>query len=293
MVYPKPGYKRSSGRCRYGQQAFSDAMDAIVGGASLKSVSREFGISRATLRRHRDMKVEKPGTLRLGRIRPTLSAMFEEQLVCHILDMQARFFGLSGDNVRQLAYQLAIKNGIEHPFDAGKGQAGRKWLRCFIRRHPELAIRKPEATSMSRAVGFNRTQVGNFFGILRKQLVVGYEKKNMWNVDESGITSVHVPRKILARCGQKQVGKITSGERGQTVTAVCSMNAAGSYAPPMLIFPRKRMQTTLMNGAPDGAIGACSDNGWINSQLFLDWLKHFVAFTNASPTNQVGYRPLL
>ena len=293
MVGPKRGYTRSSGRCQYGQETFTDALDALARGASLKATSTQFGISRATLRRHRDGKVEKPGTLTLGRLRPTLPPLFEEQLISHILDMQARFFGLSGDDVRQVAYELAVLNKIEHPFDVGKGKAGRKWLQCFISRHPQLAIRKPEATSISRAVGFNRAQVGRFFDILRQQLHHGYNKRNIWNVDESGITSVHVPRKIVAKCGLKQVGKMTSGERGQTVTVVCAMNAEGTYAPPMLIFPRKRMPPTIMNGAPGGAIGVCSSNGWIDAQLFMQWLKHFVAFTNASASNQVGHRPLL
>ena len=44
----------------------------------------------------------------------------------------------------------------------------------------------------------------------------------------------------------------------------------------MIIFPRKRMVPALMNGAPVGAIGACSSNGWTDSKLFSQWLQHFV-----------------
>jgi len=64
--------------------------------------------------------------------------------------------------------------------------------------------------------------------------------------------------------GIKQVGKVTSGEEGQT-TSVCAMNAAGSYVPTMMIFKRKRMSEILLKGSPAGTIGCCSANGWIDA----------------------------
>ena len=42
-----------------------------------------------------------------------------------------------------------------------------RWLSGFLRRHSELSIRKPEATSISRAVGFNQGQVGIFFKVYK------------------------------------------------------------------------------------------------------------------------------
>lgn len=57
---------------------------------------------------------------------------------------------------------------------------------------------------------------------------------DIWNVDESGISTVHVPPKILATKGVKQVGAMTSGEKGNTVTMIAAINAGGglisSYA---------------------------------------------------------------
>lgn len=104
-------------------------------------------------------------------------------------------------------------------------------------------------------------------------------------MDESGITNVQKPGKIIATKGQRQIAKMTSAERGTTVTVVCSMNASGSYIPPMLIFPRKKMAEGLMKGAPTGAIGAVSDNGWTDCTLFIKWLKHFAATTKSSKSN--------
>jgi len=36
-----------------------------------------------------------------------------------------------------------------------------------------------------------------------------------WNVDETGVTVVSRPGKIMANSGMKQIGKITSGEKGR------------------------------------------------------------------------------
>jgi len=44
-------------------------------------------------------------------------------------------------------------------------------------------------------------------------------------VDESGLTVVHRPGKVIAKHGQKKVGEIVSGEKAQTVTVICAFSA--------------------------------------------------------------------
>ena len=68
-------------------------------------------------------------------------------------------------------------------------------------------------------------------------------------VDETEISNVQKPGKILSQRGMKQVGKLTNLEKGKTITVVLAMNSIGNYIPPMFIFPRKRMVQTLFNGA--------------------------------------------
>ena len=125
--------------------------------------------------------------------------------------------------------------------------------------------------------------VDEFFHPYKEELLRDkFTAERIWNVDEMGLTVVHKPGKILAKCGEKQVGKITSGEKGQTITAVCAV-----YTPPMLIFKRKRMTDLILKGSPPGTIGAASENGWINSELFVKWLQHFVQHAKPGPDNKV------
>ena len=87
-------------------------------------------------------------------------------------------------------------------------------------------------TSLLRVVGFNKASVMKFFDLLKSELEKhSYSGDRIWNVDETGITTVQVPGKVLAQKGQKQVGRVTSAERGECMTAVCAVNAAGTYAP--------------------------------------------------------------
>jgi len=87
-------------------------------------------------------------------------------------------------------------------------------------------------------VAFNRPKVQQFFDVYKQLLLeVPCTPSRIWNMDETGITNVQRPSKIIATKGQRTVGKVKSGERGTTVTVVCAMSAAGSFLPPMFIYP--------------------------------------------------------
>ena len=184
-----------------------------------------------------------------------------------MIDMQQRFYGLSAIQLRRLAFELAVKNGINHPFNVEKGAAGKDWIAGFLRRHPNISFRTPEATNLSRATGFNQVQVQRFFTNMRTVLEEGkLTAHQIYNVDETGISTVQKPGRILAANGSKQIEKLTSAERGQNITAVCVMNAAGVFnVPPAFIFPRKNMTATLMKGAPPAEVLVmpCKAVGWI------------------------------
>lgn len=135
----------------------------------------------------------------------------------------------------QLAYQLAVTNGFLHTFNNEKKSADKDWLVDF--RH---SLHTPEPTSATRAEAFNRPQVAQFFTLL----VDIIKKKNIdlmkiYNVDESVLSTVQRSQRVFATSGRKQIGAITSAERGPIVTFVECMCTNGSYIPPALIFALK------------------------------------------------------
>ena len=76
---------------------------------------------------------------------------------------------------------------------------------------------------------------------------------------------------------KKQVGKLTSAERGKNITLMFAMNVTGHFVPPLFIFPRKKMDkhVRLMIGAPLDSIANPHDSGWMLGDIFLRWLQHF------------------
>jgi hypothetical protein len=64
--------------------------------------------------------------------------------------------------VREITYQLAEKNGIEHIFSDEKKMAGWDWIAGFKNRNPDIYLRKPEATLAARVMAFNKPQITIF-----------------------------------------------------------------------------------------------------------------------------------
>ena len=225
-------YVRKTARASYTEETLKEALQKVAHGSSLKSVEKEYGISSRTLRRHRDGNVKNPGSIKLGYFTPDLSNEQEKELVLHIQIMEKRLFGLTTKDLQRLAFEFAEQLKAKHRFNMETKMAGVDWLSGFLVRHPMLSIRKPEPMNICRAVGFNEVQVDRFFSEYREILEAhSYSDAHVWNMDESGISCVQVPHKVVATKGARDVGKMTSGERGKNVTIICCNNAAGMYLP--------------------------------------------------------------
>ena len=181
--------------------------------------------------------------------------------------MERALCGLTPTDVRHLAYDVAVATGINHPFNQTNKLAGKDRLKSFIGRHSDLSVRQPQRMNFSRDVGFNQPKVNEFFGIY-KDVLNGhkYLPSKVWNMDETGITSVHQPGKVVASKGVRQVAKMTSGERGTTVTVICAVSAAGAYLPPFM-----RMVDQITQGDPPQPVGHASASSWSDAGIFLKW----------------------
>lgn len=202
--------------------------------------------------------------------------------------MESKFFGVTANDIKTMAYQLAVRNGIKHPF--GEGKAGRGWIDHFLTRHRnKISLRKPVSTSCARTSGFTKENVDAFFDILDQQYNKHhYTPDRIYNVNETGLTMVQskVPSVVELR-EETQVTSLTATERRALITLVCCMNAAGSFVPPMFIFPRKSANKLLMKGAPCGSIDAYHPSGWIQASLFTKWFEHFLDFAKPSEKSPV------
>lgn len=284
MVYK---YKRKSQQQTWDSTSMQRAIEAVKNeGMAFQTAAKQFNVPRNTLKRRvKDTNVDAKGNKKvLGKYRPVFNEEQENDLVQHLLDLEVRFFGVTSSDLRSLAYQLAVKNNIPHHFNNESKMAGKDWVTGFKERHPELTLRKPEKTSAARAQAFNRPNVMKFFNILgdvqEKHL---HPPHRVYNVDETGLLTVQSKSsKVFALRGRRQVGSLTSAERGVLSTFAVCMSAGGNYIPPFVIFPRQRMKVELTNGAPPGTKFACHTSGWMQSDIFIQWFDHFLK--HAKPT---------
>lgn len=286
-------YKKKTKRGEWSQESMKAAIDEVLSkNSGYRKAALEHNIPQTTLERY--VKKIKRGEeitvgLPLGPMKSVFSQNEEKELAEYVKHMEERLFGLTTLDLRRLAYQLAVKNNKKHNFNNEKEMAGVDWLNGFLKRNPDLSIRKPEATSAARAMGFNRVAVGNFYQLLGETYdAFHFTPDKIYNCDETGISVVSKTKsKIIALKGRKQVGSLSSAERGQTVTVEICFNAAGTYMPPFIIFPRQRMKPELLDNAPPGTTSVCNPKGWITVELFTLWFKKFIQFTGASPSNKV------
>jgi hypothetical protein len=160
----------------------------------------------------------------------------------YVLAASKLYCGLTTKDVRCLPYQYAVKNNVRIPAGwCDEQHASSDWLSSFLKQKNKLSICTPQATSLSRATNFNKHNVEMCFSILDKVYdKYSFQCQDIYNVDKTAVTTVQKLSRIIARKGVKQVGAVTSAERGSLVTMVVAVSASGNSILPFFVFPRKK-----------------------------------------------------
>lgn len=78
--------------------------------------------------------------------------------------------------------------------------------RGFMKRHTGRTLRKPESSSLSRATGFNKHRVDEFFtnyiSFLKK---IQFTAEQIYNLDETSSTIIIKPIKVVFTTGKRQI----------------------------------------------------------------------------------------
>ena len=75
--------------------------------------------------------------------------------------------------------------------------AGEQWLQDFCKRYNDkLSLCKQQPINLSRSFAFNKETVKIVYKSYKNVLEhYHFKPSNIWNCDETGITSVHIPPK--------------------------------------------------------------------------------------------------
>ena len=124
--------KETSHRQEWDENAMSLAIEEVRSGRmGYRVASHTYDVPKATLER----RVKNQNKLAIGSVKvmgnnlKVFSDEMENELEQYILRMEEIFFGLSLLDLRRLAYDLAERNAIRHPFNPAKKLAGEDWAK--------------------------------------------------------------------------------------------------------------------------------------------------------------------
>ena len=168
-------YVRKTERQKWSSEAMHQAVLAVFNREmGYKKAAQQFKVPQTTLECYVAKKRQEGDSFKIDKTAGKYCCVFtqeqELQLVQYLTDMESRLFGLTMTDFRKLAYQLAVQNKCNNRFNCNTEMAGETWLIGFLKRHPTVTLRKPEATSGARAMGFNKIAVGNFFQLLTETI---------------------------------------------------------------------------------------------------------------------------
>jgi len=146
-------------------------------------------------------------------------------------------------------------------------------------------LHRLENTSLFRATAFNKTNIMEFFDNYEPALKSWeFTAARVYNIDETGVSTVVQSPNIVAQLGTKWVLQAVSGERGAMLTLCMIIYSFGYTVPPVSIFPRRRLHDSLMFGAPPGSLVLVNSpqSSWITGPVFLKVLEHVKKYTTSS-----------
>ena len=144
-------------------------------------------------------------------------------------------------------YSVALgKRDEYHPFSLMR-------FHNFIKRLPDLKVRKPRTLELARAKATSEEAVTAYFTELDK-IMTKYDLKKsaerIYNIDENGLKLNYTPPKIVAG-----IDSVDTPSKGETVTVIGCGNALGQHIPPFFFFfffffffswPGQRMRQGLL-----------------------------------------------
>ena len=146
-------------------------------------------------------------------------------------------------------------------------KASQGWIDKFKTRHGlKCKVLAGEAESVSDATVQNWTD-----DVLPKHLE-GWQAKNVFNCDESGLFWKMLPNRTLARKGEECHGAKKSKER---VTLMFCSNADGSEKYPLAVIGKFKNPRCFKNVTNMPVHYYAQKNAWMDRYIFKQWLEAF------------------
>lgn len=151
---------------------------------------------------------------------------------------------------------------------------GKNWAQSFQKRHRALKSRRVRAMAWERHENNIYDKVIHWFEVIREVLQEpAVLPGNVYNMDETGVMlcmlgSINV---LISKDDPRDYRG--AGVKRTMVTAIECISANGGSLLPMIIWPATTHRSNWTTFPTPGWHYACSESGYTNSKISLEWLK--------------------
>jgi len=252
------------------------ACDALLNGRvkSVRDAAKLFAVSRTTLSRR--MSGQKSALERAEDFH-RLRKGEETAMVKAIYTLERWGWPMSIKYLETMAVKILRARGDTQPL-------GDRWYQRFLDRHPDLRMKWSRNRDQVRSDAENIDAIRRWFSLF-EQVVTdnGIAQEDMYNMDEKGfMKGIGEEVKVVIPRREEEAIPCQLGNR-EWVTVIEAISGAGELLPAFVIFEGKKVQDQWVNLKMDERMKiAVSEKGWTDSELGLEWLKHFEEHTRAT-----------
>ncbi|XP_065074208.1 uncharacterized protein LOC135698234 isoform X2 [Ochlerotatus camptorhynchus] len=248
----------------YSESYLEETVNHIRNGTLLvTAASKLTGIPRATLQYRLSPGFKNKGTPGPHKI---FSTYEENEIAKWIKDMVQKGFPITKSRIEYKVSNYLKAHPRKTPFKDNK--PGKSWSNCFIKRNPDLSIAK------HLSVKVTEQDIRNWFGS-----VLSYLKDNqladilkdptrILNACEAGFALHPTSKGVVDKFHKKNVSFIETTNGDHNMTVMFTFVANGSFVPPGVVLPMKRLTQDTQQSFPSDWGLATSDNGWIDVRNF-------------------------
>ncbi|XP_062551536.1 uncharacterized protein LOC134216729 [Armigeres subalbatus] len=267
--------QRKKYRTSYSQDEISAAVRKVRSKEmGINEAAKHFGVPRSTIRsrlQKKERQVYRSGPMSV------LTIEEEGELESWIFDSQRRGFPVTKSNLQDNIKSFLDRNLRENPFI--NNRPGKKWLKLFMQRRPNVVLRTPEfITSASAKV--SPDNIRSWFHKVKAYLAEKYlmhildDPRRVFNGDETCFHLNPKSKAVLALRGSRNVYDVERNSSKLNVTVMFTFNAAGETVPPCIIYPYKSIPQDVAKSVPSSWGIAKSDSGWMTTVVFRDYIRN-------------------
>jgi transposase len=257
-----------------------EALVAIESGFfSISAAAKAFNLPRSTLQDRIKAKSASTPTstsiIRGGHNKKLNKS--QETVLCEWLERSARHgFPPRQDHIHQMADKLLRESGTS------SSKIGKHWVERFLKRNPQYRTRRNKPLDIRRHATHNRRDLATWLKLYNDVVTeFNLEPRDIWNMDETGcFAGVNKPTHVVVPKSQKQV-YVNDPQNREWITLIEAVSGAGEFIPPFVILTGEiHLGSWYQTKIPEDYILGVTKNGFSNSKIAMDWIKHWDKYTH-------------